>query len=58
LATGEVFTADQAKQFGLIDEIGFVEDAIDRVIVLANLKKGKTRVVQYDRQRNNCRVFR
>jgi protease IV len=49
LATGEIFTADQAKQFGLIDEIGFVEDAIDRVIALANLKKDKTRVVQYER---------
>jgi protease-4 len=49
LATGEVFTADQAKKYGLIDEIGFVEDAIDRVMDLAKLKKSKTRVVQYER---------
>ena len=49
LATGEVFTADQAKQFGLIDEIGFVEDAIDRVIEMAKLNKSKIRVVQYER---------
>jgi len=47
LATGEVFTAKQAKATGLIDEIGFIEDAIDRVIEMANLRKESTRVVKY-----------
>lgn len=47
LATGEMFTAKQAKESGLIDEIGFIEDAIDRVIEMANLKKDSTRVVKY-----------
>ena len=32
LATGQVFTAQQALDDGLIDKIGFVEDAIDRAI--------------------------
>jgi protease-4 len=49
LATGEVFTALQAKKHGLVDEIGFIEDAIDRAIVLANLDKKKTRVVEFER---------
>lgn len=49
LATGEVFTAKQAKESGLIDEIGFIEDAIDRVIEMASLKKDSTRVVTYDK---------
>jgi len=48
LATGEIFTAQQAKKHGLIDEIGFVEDAIDRVLELANLNKDQTRVVEYE----------
>lgn len=47
LATGEAFTAEQAKASGLIDELGFVEDAIDRVIEMASLDKQRTRVVTY-----------
>lgn len=47
LATGEVFTAKQALDSGLIDEIGFIEDAIDRTVELAGLDKKKTRVVTY-----------
>jgi len=40
LATGEVFTANQAKERGLIDEIGFIEDAIDRVIEMGRSVAG------------------
>jgi protease-4 len=49
LATGEIFTADQALKHGLIDKIGFVEEAIDRAIELAGLDVGETRVVKYER---------
>jgi protease-4 len=49
LATGEVFTAEQAKKHGLIDEIGFIEEAIDRALELAKLDKDKTRIVEYER---------
>jgi protease-4 len=49
LATGEIFTADQALKHGLIDKIGFVEEAIDRALELANLDKDQTRVVRYRR---------
>ncbi len=47
LATGEVFTANQAKKHGLIDEIGFIEAAIDRALELASLDKENTRVVEF-----------
>jgi protease IV len=47
LATGQVFTAQQALQNGLIDQIGFIEDAIDRAIRLAKLDKDKVKVVRY-----------
>jgi protease IV len=48
LATGEIFTATAAQRTGLIDEIGFIEDAIDRVVELARLDKEKVRVVRYE----------
>lgn len=47
LATGEIFTANQAKRHGLVDEIGFIEDAIDRAIEIAQLNKDNVRVVRY-----------
>jgi len=48
LATGEIFSARQAKDHGLIDELGFIEDAIDRALELADLRKERTRVVEYE----------
>ena len=48
LATGEIFTANQAKRFGLVDEIGFIEAAIDRATELAQLDSKKVRVVEYE----------
>jgi protease-4 len=50
LATGEIFSATQAKDHGLVDEIGFIESAIDRAMELARLDRQDTRVVQYKRQ--------
>ena len=47
LATGEVFAATKAKRLGLVDELGFVEDAVARAIELGGLKEGSTRVVKY-----------
>jgi protease-4 len=50
LATGEIFAAEQAAENGLVDEIGFIEDAIDRVIELAGLDKDSVRVIKYTRR--------
>jgi protease IV len=47
LATGQVFTADQALAGGLVDKIGFIEDAVDRAIALAGLDKNNVSVVRY-----------
>ena len=49
LATGEIFSATQAKQHGLVDEIGFLEEAIARATTLAGLSDNKVRIVQYER---------
>ena len=45
--TGRIFTAKQAQENGLIDELGFIEDAIDRAVTLAGLNKADVRVVKY-----------
>ncbi len=47
VATGQVFTAEQAKANGLVDRIGFVEDAIDRAIELASLDSSQVKAVEY-----------
>ena len=48
IATGEIFSATRAQQHGLVDEIGFLEDAIARAGSLAGLTEGEYRVVRYD----------
>ncbi len=50
LATGQVYTADQAVKNGLIDKIGFLEDAVDRAIKLADLDGKKVKVVRYKQE--------
>ncbi len=50
LATGQVYTATQALESGLVDEIGFVEKAVDRAIELAGLSAEQVSVVKYEPQ--------
>lgn len=57
LATGQVFTADQALQNGLIDKIGFIDDAVDRAIALAHLDKDNVKVVRYKPEPSLANLF-
>jgi len=47
VATGQVFTASQAKDAGLVDRIGFLEDAVERAVELAGLTAETARAVKY-----------
>lgn len=47
LATGQVFSAKQALSAGLIDRIGFLDDAVVRAIELARLDPDEVTVVRY-----------
>ena len=47
VTTGEIFTARQAVEAGLVDRIGFLEDAVKRACELAGLPEEKARVVRY-----------
>lgn len=49
VTTGQIFTADQALDNGLVDRIGFLDDAVARAAQLAGLKKDDVRVVKYTR---------
>jgi protease-4 len=48
LADGRLYTADQAKQLHLVDEIGYREDALDKLRDLAH--GGPFQVVRYRRE--------
>jgi protease-4 len=50
VATGQVFTAHDAKEKGLIDRIGYIEEAIDRAIELAAVDKDQAKAVKYEPQ--------
>jgi len=52
VATGQVFTARQALEAGLVDRIGFLDDAIERAVELAGLTPQTARVVRYQRPRS------
>jgi protease-4 len=49
VATGQVFTARQALEAGLVDRIGFLEDAIGRAVELAGLTADTARAVKYSK---------
>ncbi|HEY4232560.1 MAG TPA: signal peptide peptidase SppA [Lacipirellulaceae bacterium] len=48
VATGQIFTAKQALDHGLVDKLGFIEDAIARDAELANTTIDQVRCVKYE----------
>lgn len=44
LATGKIFTAEQALQEGLVDEVGYLDQAVDKAIQLAGMNVSDARV--------------
>ena len=52
VATGQVFTAKQALDRGLVDKIGFLEDAIKRAAELAGVSAADVRCVKYEKPRS------
>lgn len=50
LATGRVFMAREALENNLIDQIGYLDDAIDQALIRAGLNDGNCRTVRYKAQ--------
>lgn len=48
VTTGQIFTANQALEHGLVDKIGFIEAAIERAAELAGVKPAEVRCVKYE----------
>lgn len=48
--TGQIFTASQALDLGLVDQIGFLDDAIERAAELAGVPTSSVRCVEYNKQ--------
>lgn len=49
IATGRIFTAGEALELGLVDRLGFLEDAVERAIQLAGLDPTQVCVIRYKR---------
>ncbi|MDR2642984.1 MAG: signal peptide peptidase SppA [Planctomycetaceae bacterium] len=47
LATGQVYNAMEAEENGLIDKIGYIDDAIDRAISLAGVSEFDMKVFKF-----------
>ena len=47
LATGQVYSANQALKLGLVDKIGFLDDAVERICELAHISQKTAMVVKY-----------
>ncbi len=48
--TGQIFTAGQALELGLVDKLGFIEEAIERVAELAEVSTDNVRCVQFEKR--------
>ena len=57
VATGQIFTADQAKENGLIDQVGYIEEAVAAVATRAGLGSDTVRVVSYERPASLANLF-
>ncbi|MFW6124557.1 MAG: signal peptide peptidase SppA [Pirellulales bacterium] len=57
LATGQIFTAEQAEENGLVDRIGFREDAVERAVELAGIPPDRVNVVRYKPKPKLADVF-
>ncbi len=52
IATGQVYTANQALDNGLIDKIGFLDDAIEAAMSTVGLNANNCKVVKYSSRQN------
>lgn len=57
LADGRIFTAELARQEGLIDQIGYLEDAIEWIKQEAGLQSAKVVTYRRGRGRDNANVY-
>ena len=50
LATGQVYSANQALELGLVDKIGFLDDAIEQICKKVHISPKDAQVVKYGKE--------
>ncbi|HMO84566.1 MAG TPA: signal peptide peptidase SppA [Lacipirellulaceae bacterium] len=55
--TGQIFTADRAKDLGLVDRLGFIEDAVARAAELADRNVDSLRCVKYEQPPTSLKML-
>lgn len=50
LATGQVYSANQALELGLVDKIGFLDDAVEQACKKAHISPDSAKVVKYSKE--------
>jgi len=55
VADARIFTSEEALRLGLIDDIGYIEDAIDKVKELANAQEAK--IIRYKKESTLSEIF-
>ena len=50
LATGQVYSANQALKLGLVDKIGFLDDAVEQICTIAKINSKSAQVVKYSKE--------
>ena len=49
IGDGRIYSGRQALKYGLIDQLGYFNDAVEKAAELASLKSGKYKVIEYKR---------
>jgi protease-4 len=49
IGDGRIYSGRQALKYGLIDQLGYFNDAVEKAAELASLKSGKYQVMEYKR---------
>ncbi|MBR0238393.1 MAG: signal peptide peptidase SppA [Thermoguttaceae bacterium] len=57
LATGQVYSANQALELGLVDKIGFLDDAIEQICKKVHISPDDAQVVKYGKEASFSDLF-
>lgn len=57
IGDGRIYSGRQALKYGLIDQLGYFKDAVEKAAELASLKNGRYKVIEYKRSFNLADFF-
>ena len=57
IGDGRIFSGTQALKLGLVDQLGYFDDALDKTATLAHLKKNDYQLISYQEQLSLSDIF-